>query len=181
MSANRQASIAPISINPSLFAASHTGVPEEVCPLCDQAIPLEKLVEIQQRERQRAALQEQQLRTQFEQERAALLTLKDSEIDRLRETAIADLAKAKQEASQREIDARNTATKETEAAMSEKVKQAVDAQTAAEALVKTITAEQATQLAQKDAELDQVRKNAASSVEQIRQEGLKRETEARNA
>ena len=52
---------------------AHPHVAGEVCPLCDQPIPPHKLVEIQQRERERAEAQRQQLRKDFEKEKAAAL------------------------------------------------------------------------------------------------------------
>ncbi len=56
----------------SVFPESGLDVAIEICPLCEQPIPSEKLVEIQQRERERAEAQEEQLRAEFRREKADL-------------------------------------------------------------------------------------------------------------
>src|SRR5258708_4307826 len=121
----------------SLFRESGPNLATEICPLCEQTIPTEKLVEIQQRERQRAVAQEQELRSRFESEKVTLIAQKNTELEQTRKNAAAALEQTKQEALKREADARNAAKKEAEAAMSETVTTALQAKTVAEARLKT--------------------------------------------
>lgn len=114
----------------------------EVCPVCDQPIPPDKLVEIQQRERERGALQAKQLRATFERDKAVAIAAKQSELDHLREDAAAATARAKQESEKREAAAREAARKEAEAAMSDKLAAASQEKAAAVEQLKTVTAQQ---------------------------------------
>ena len=62
----------------SVFRESRLNIAAEVCPLCEQPIPQEKLVEIQQRERERAEAQKVQLRADFDIEKAAAIAEKET-------------------------------------------------------------------------------------------------------
>ena len=74
------------STEPSVFQLKETVHPHitgEICPLCDQPIPPHKLVEIQQRERERAEIQKRKLRQEFEKEKDAALALKQAELEQV--------------------------------------------------------------------------------------------------
>ena len=62
----------------SVFRESRLSIAAEVCPLCEQPIQQEKLVEIQQRERERAEAQKVQLRADFDIEKAAAIAEKET-------------------------------------------------------------------------------------------------------
>ena len=128
----------------SVLRAPETLLPvePEVCPLCEQPIPAEKLVEIQQRERERAAVQTKQLRAHFEKEKAAAIAEKQSELDQLRKDAATAAETAKQEIEKREAAARNAARKEVEATMTEKLAAAIQEKTAVQEQLKTVKADQ---------------------------------------
>ena len=114
----------------------------EICPLCEQPIPPEKLVEIQQRERQRAGAQKQQLRSDFDQEKAAALAEKDLKLDQFKKKAAADAEHAQRETEKREAAARLAGKKAAESAMSDKFKAVLEEKAAMEDQLKTVKAEE---------------------------------------
>lgn len=119
----------PVETSASLFHDAPPAV-ADVCPLCEQPIPPEKLVEIQRRERERAAAQEQRLRAQLNEEKRAALVAKQSELDQVRKEAAAAVRLAKQ----REAEVR----RQVEAAMAAKCSQAEQSKTEAQAQLKEL-------------------------------------------
>ena len=117
-------------------------VPDEICPLCEQPIPPEKLIEIQQRERERAAAQTQRLRADFQKEKVAAVAAKQVELDGLRKETAAAEETAKRESVKREAAARSAARNEVEAAMGKKLTAAIEEKTAVQGQLKTVKAEQ---------------------------------------
>jgi hypothetical protein len=102
------------STEPSVLHAPepHVHVVDEICPLCDQPIPADKLVQIQQRERQRADAQAKQLRDEFAKEKAAAreeakkqaeaaMRAKLSEVEQLKKVAENQLEAAQAEQDER--------------------------------------------------------------------------------
>ena len=126
----------------SVFRESRLSIAAEVCPLCEQPIPPEKLVEIQQRERERAEAQKVQLRANFDIEKAAAIAEKETELRRIRKEAATEAQRAKEESEKREAAAWEAAKKEAETAAKEKITAAIQAKTAAEEQTKALKADQ---------------------------------------
>ena len=88
------------STEPSVLRVqeAHPHVAGEVCPLCDQPIPPDKLVEIQQRERERAETQRKQLRQNFDKEKAAAVAKTRKEVEAAMGSKLAETETAKKAA-----------------------------------------------------------------------------------
>ena len=89
------------STEPSVFRAEETVHPHitgEICPLCDQPIPPHKLVEIQQRERERAEIQKRKLRQEFEKREAAAKAAGRTEAETAIKERFEEVVKSKEEA-----------------------------------------------------------------------------------
>lgn len=118
---------------PSLFRTEDPdiGAIDEVCPVCDQPIPPEKLAEIQQRERQRAEAQASRLRAIFSEQRAADAAKAILDREQIERDAAATVDQLKREAASREAAAGEEGKKAAEAAMTEKLAAAVKDKTEA--------------------------------------------------
>lgn len=94
---------------------------EEICPLCEQAIPPEKLVEIQQKERQRSEEQARALQAEFAKQREADEAAHAAQLKQLREQASAAIDKAKADQEELAAKAKAEGKAEAERAASAKV------------------------------------------------------------
>ena len=99
----------------------------EICPLCEQPIPPEKLAEIQQRERDRYAEQERKLRRRFAKDKADALAAKDAEIGRVTMAAAAESEKQAKTFEQKEKTIRADATAAAEAKGAKELKTLAEA------------------------------------------------------
>ncbi len=138
----------------------------EVCPLCDQEIPPGKLVEIQRRERDRAAKQSRELRELLEGEKAAALARQEK---RLQRAAAATAEKAELEARERESAARAGAKAQAESEVTAKL---------AELEVSRKNAEEATSLATEQLEKLQSEQATAEAKFAEREKAARAETRA---
>jgi len=132
------------STEPSVFRAlePHIHVADEICPLCDQPIPPDKLVQIQQRERQRAEAQAKRLREEFVNEKAMAVAEVRAELEQARKDNAIAVEQVKRESEKREVAARAEAKKEVETVMNAKLIAAKHEKTMAQEQVKAIKAEQ---------------------------------------
>jgi len=172
------------SAEPNLAPAQspHLHIAGEVCPLCDQPIPAEKLVEIQQRERLRADRQTKQLREEFAKEKASALAEKTAEIEAVRQAATKAASAALAESEKRESAARTEAKAQAEATLKTQMAKAEAEITTAQEQLKAqlaIVKENTTVIAGKDAEIASVRQEAISAATREQAESKKREAAAR--
>ena len=133
------------STEPSVFRVKETVYPHitgEICPLCDQPIPPHKLVEIQQRERDRAEMQKRQLRQEFEKEKDAALALKQAELEQVQKNTADAIEASKKEFSKREAAAKAAGKTEAETVMKAKLDEVEDAKKEAEDHLKTFKADE---------------------------------------
>lgn len=147
------------STNTSVIHESHPQIVGEICPLCDQPIPADKLVEIQQRERERAEAQTKKLREDLTKEKTIAIAAKQSELDLFRKDAAVAADRAKQESEKREAAARAAAKKEAETAMTTKLAAAEQDKAAAEKQLKVTIVEK------EQAQVESKRREAAAREE----------------
>ena len=142
MTSTHASSSARVSTPSTVFRESRRDAATEICPLCEQPIPPQKLVEIQQRECQRAKEQKQQLRSDFDREKTAALAEKDLELDQFKKKAAADAKHAQRETEKLEAAARLAGKKAAGLAMSDKLKAVIEEKAAMEDQLKTVKAEE---------------------------------------
>ncbi|WP_434722445.1 DUF2130 domain-containing protein [Mesorhizobium sp. RIZ17] len=140
---------------------------EDVCPLCDQAIPHDHAEEIKERielrQREQATELASRLQEQFERDKALA-------VEQTRQEAAAALGQVQQEAEARISAARAEARQAAEAAAQEQLESAALASSQAlEALNEQIATAEAAKVAAEDA-IESVKAEAAASEEKIRAE-----------
>ena len=134
----------------AVFRESRPGTVADVCPLCEQTIPADKLVEIQRRERDKAATERKRLRADFEKEMDHAIAQKQKEVEAASEVQLkvaeqsknkalkqikalqADQKRTVIQSARREAAAKDTGKKEAEAALARKLAAADEAKQTAE-------------------------------------------------
>lgn len=168
------------SAEPSIAQANnaHVHLAGEVCPLCDQSIPADKLVEIQQRERLRAQRQEAKLRADFNKDKAAALAEKSAEIESIKQEAASKAAAELAESKKREDAARAVVVAEASKAAKIQLDKTEAEKKAADIQLKVqqdLAIKNAALVTSKDAEIESVRQEKVKALALEQAESKKRE------
>ncbi len=130
-------SLSGVALKPG---SEHLHLAGERCPLCEQPIPNEKLLEIQARitakERERSSEFERRTRELLLAERAQIEAKAKGELEEMKKQAEAAVAKANADAAHRERLTREQAKKAAEEALAHTVAEARQAKAASEQIVK---------------------------------------------
>jgi len=168
------------SAEPSIAESNnpHVHLAGEMCPLCDQSIPAEKLVEIQQRERLRAQRQEAKLRSDFNKDKAAALAEKSAEIESIKQAAASKAAVELAESKKREDAVRVEVAAEVSKAAKIQLDKTEAEKKAAEVQLKVqqnLAVKNAALVTSKDAEIESARQEKIKAVAFEQAESKKRE------
>jgi len=161
---------------------NHIHIPGEICPLCDQSIPADKLVEIQQRERSRAERQTEALRKEFNRDKAAALKKQNAEIASIRleadKKSAAELAESKKREDVARIEAAAEERKNSKIQLDkfEAEKKKAEEQFK---LQQELATKNAAIAASKDAQIESIQREKIEAVKLEQMESKKREEAAK--
>jgi hypothetical protein len=150
---------------------SHVHISGEICPLCDQSIPADKLVEIQQRERARAERQAEKLRAEFDRDKASEIAKKNAEIESIRLEAANKASAALVESKKREEAVRAEAASEAR----KSAKFELDKAKAEKRKLEDQFKEQKNLVAKSATEIEKIRQEKIKAVELEQAESKRRE------